>query len=142
MVRVGAYVDGFNLYHAIDQLRKPWLKWLNLWALCRSLLKENEELVNVSYFSAVLHTNAEKRARHLEFIRALEAVGVQPRLHGFKKARKYCEREDRYCEFKEEKQTDVAFAVSLISDAYRGTFDRVILVTADSDYIPGVEHLR
>ena len=35
--RVACYVDGFNLYHAIDDLRKPHLKWVNLWALAESL---------------------------------------------------------------------------------------------------------
>jgi hypothetical protein len=30
MRRVIVHIDGFNLYHAIDDLRKPWLKWLDL----------------------------------------------------------------------------------------------------------------
>ena len=46
MNRIIAYIDGFNLYHAIDDigkpdrrrpnaatLRKPHLKWLNLWSV-------------------------------------------------------------------------------------------------------------
>lgn len=32
-----AYVDGFNLYHAIDDLRRPELKWLDLQGLCRGI---------------------------------------------------------------------------------------------------------
>ncbi len=28
MTRIIAYIDGFNLYHAIDSLGKPHLKWL------------------------------------------------------------------------------------------------------------------
>ena len=31
--RVAVYVDGFNLYHAIDELRDNQLKWLDLWQL-------------------------------------------------------------------------------------------------------------
>ena len=27
-MRVACYIDGFNLYHAIDDLDKPHLKWL------------------------------------------------------------------------------------------------------------------
>ena len=30
MVRVAAYIDGFNLYHAIDQLGDPLLKWADI----------------------------------------------------------------------------------------------------------------
>jgi hypothetical protein len=32
-----AYIDGFNLYHAIDDLEKPHLKWLDLNALSKRL---------------------------------------------------------------------------------------------------------
>jgi len=40
MRNVIAYIDGFNLYHAIDELAQPHLKWLNLWALSSHLLRE------------------------------------------------------------------------------------------------------
>ena len=46
------YIDGFNLYHSIDELGRPELKWLNLWSLAESLIRKNEELVEVNYFSA------------------------------------------------------------------------------------------
>jgi hypothetical protein len=36
MRRVIVYIDGFNLYHAIDDLRKPWLKWLDLQAMAEA----------------------------------------------------------------------------------------------------------
>ena len=29
-VRAAFYIDGFNLYHAIDRMGQPHLKWLNL----------------------------------------------------------------------------------------------------------------
>lgn len=31
--RVICYIDGFNLYHAIRDLKQPYLKWVNLWTL-------------------------------------------------------------------------------------------------------------
>ncbi|MEA2783580.1 MAG: hypothetical protein QOK29_5139 [Rhodospirillaceae bacterium] len=52
MRKVVAYIDGFNLYHAIDDLRKPYLKWLDLHALARSICGNDETLVGVKYFSA------------------------------------------------------------------------------------------
>lgn len=30
------YIDGFNLYHAIDRLNEPSLKWLDLRAVRRA----------------------------------------------------------------------------------------------------------
>src|SRR5829696_9188995 len=39
MSKVACYIDGFNLYHSIDELRKPHLKWVNLWALAESFVR-------------------------------------------------------------------------------------------------------
>jgi hypothetical protein len=33
-MRVSAFIDGFNLYHALDSTGKHHLKWLDLRALC------------------------------------------------------------------------------------------------------------
>ncbi len=33
MKKVISYIDGLNLYHAIDDLNRPHLKWVDLWAL-------------------------------------------------------------------------------------------------------------
>jgi len=38
--RVSVYVDGFNLYHAIDDLKNNTLKWLNLALLGQNLLQK------------------------------------------------------------------------------------------------------
>lgn len=46
------YVDGFNLYHAIDELRQDSLKWLCLRQLAESILRPDENLKMVKYFSA------------------------------------------------------------------------------------------
>ena len=53
-----AYIDGFNLFHAINELSRPELKWVNLWSLSESLLREEEELIEVNYFSAYANMDA------------------------------------------------------------------------------------
>ena len=40
MATVSFYVDGFNLYHAINGLHRPQLKWLNLRELAISFLEK------------------------------------------------------------------------------------------------------
>jgi hypothetical protein len=51
--RVITFVDGFNLYHAIDRLKRQELKWLDLSALSRVFLNSKfEQLIHVFYFSA------------------------------------------------------------------------------------------
>ena len=142
MSRVCCYVVGFNLYHAIEALGRPEPKWLNLMALTCSFLEKKDTLSRVTYFTAVMKWNPAKALRHREYIAALTASGVDVVESRFQKNGKYCNTYDRYCDFYEEKQTDVAFAVRVLSDAQRGVCDRVLLMTADSDQIPLVQEVR
>jgi len=142
MSQVACYIDGFNLYHAIDRLERPELKWLNLRTLATSYLEKKDSLVGVSYFTAISTWDRAKIQRHREYIAALEASGVEVVESRFMKGSRYCKAYDRWCEFNEEKQTDVGFAVRVMRDAYSGTVNRIILITADSDHIPLVSHVR
>lgn len=141
MPKVSFYIDGFNLYHAIRGLNRPELKWLNLQALANSFLEKQDTLVGVTYFTAPMIWDPEKYHRHVEYIAALEATGVEVVKSKFLKSSKYCKAFSRYCDFHEEKQTDVAFAVRVLRDAHLGVMDRAILVTADSDQIPLVSEM-
>lgn len=136
MPKARMYIDGFNLYHAIDELNHPKLKWLNHWLLAKSLLREGEELDEVHFFTAVLTWEREKQQRHVNYLKALRAVGVTVHEANFKKTTKRCRLYERNCKFHEEKQTDVAISVKIVADALSGAVDRVILLTADSDQIP------
>jgi len=52
-IRVAAFVDGFNLYHAIRDLGRDHLQWLNLRMLCENFAPRPAlSLVDVFYFSA------------------------------------------------------------------------------------------
>lgn len=142
MLRAGCYIDGFNLYHAVHELDDQTLKWLNLEKLASSLIRQDDKLVFTKYFTALATWSMEKRARHVSFINALEFHGVEVHKLGFKRVEKKCLRSGFRCKFYEEKQTDVDLATSIIDDAYQGTIDKVILVTADSDQIPTLKLLR
>ena len=41
--RVISFIDGFNLYHAIDNLNQSHLKWLNLHSLSNAFIKPKIE---------------------------------------------------------------------------------------------------
>ncbi|MCA3724089.1 NYN domain-containing protein [Phenylobacterium sp.] len=136
MSRVRVYIDGFNVYHAISDLGESKLKWLNHYELAVTFLRQGEVLEEVNFFTAVLFWDAEKQRRHVNYLNALRASSVNVHEANFKKSKKYCRKHDRYCKFHEEKQTDVAISVKIMSDVMSGNVDRVILVTADSDQIP------
>ena len=42
--KVNVYIDGFNLYHAINALGDQRLKWINLRSLALSFVRPNERL--------------------------------------------------------------------------------------------------
>ncbi len=141
MPNVRAYIDGFNLYHAIEKAGVPALKWLNLRQVVENILRPGETLDEVHFFTAVWPYEAKKQKRHENFIAALEAYGVQVHRGKFSKPQRWCERHERRCPFREEKQTDVGIAVKMLSDALGGRAERMILVTADSDQIPTAKAL-
>jgi uncharacterized LabA/DUF88 family protein len=140
--RVGWYVDGFNLYHAVDALDEPVLKWLNVHSLAASYLRPNQTLERVVFSTAYNTWDAGKRERHINYVNALQAVGVEVILAKFDKVKKYCRRHERYCKFNEEKQSDVNLAVEALSDVYDGKVDTVFFLTADSDQIPTFQAIQ
>lgn len=137
--RVNVYIDGFNLYHAIVALGDHKLKWINLKELGKSFLRPGETLNRVIFFTAVLTWDMQKQQRHKNYIRAQHAVGVEVVQSNFRKMSRHCRVMDRYCARHEEKQTDVAIAVSLLGDGVRDDYQRAILITADSDQVPLVK---
>lgn len=141
-MRTACYIDGFNLYHAVDGLGDPTLKWTNLAALARSYMREGDELVRTVFFTAFNTWNAEKRGRHVNYVKALEAYGVETSLSRFDKVRKHCHTQVRYCDMREEKQTDVSLAITMLSDCYERGIERIVLITADSDQVPAVRAIK
>lgn len=140
--RVGWYIDGFNLYHAVHALNEPALKWLNVHSLAASYLRPDQTLERVVFSTAYNTWDAGKRERHIHYVNALKAVGVEVILARFDKVRKYCRRFDRYCRINEEKQSDVNLAVEALSDVYDGKVDTVFFLTADSDQIPTFQAIQ
>ena len=136
------YVDGFNLYHAVADLNRPNLEGVDLWALAESLLRKNERLEGVEYFSAYAKWHQHKYRRHQVYVRALERTGVSINMAHFKEKNVTC----RSCGSKwitrEEKETDVRLALKISEHAVNDAFDRAIIISADSDLVPIVQTIK
>ena len=141
-MRVACYIDGFNLYHAIDALGDHLLKWIDLRSLAQSYLGADDELIRTVFFTAVNTWDQAKRQRHVNYIKALEATGVDVVRSRFDRVQKHCFQQGRFCPIREEKQTDVAIAIEILSDCYERGIQRVLLITADSDQVPLVRQVR
>lgn len=137
--RVIVYIDGFNLYHAIDNLKQPHLKWVDLRSLSESLLRKGEALKAVKYFSAYATWKPDAVARHYDYVAALKARGCQVILGQFKNKPRKCKACGTKWMGHEEKETDVQIASHMIADALRGETDRLILISADTDLSPPIK---
>ena len=141
-MRVACYIDGFNLYHSLDDLGKAHLKWLNLWSLAESLCRTGETLVKVAYFSAYATWRPDPYARHRQYVAALNAAGVECHMARFSEQTARCKSCGSTWKRHEEKETDVHFSLTFLEDAIDDVFDRAIIVSADSDHIPAIRKVR
>jgi hypothetical protein len=68
-LRVISFIDGFNLYHAIDKLDQPHLKWLDLRSLSLVFIcPQSQSLDGVYYFSAYADWLPQSKKRHIQYI--------------------------------------------------------------------------
>jgi uncharacterized LabA/DUF88 family protein len=142
--RVIAFIDGYNLYHAIDDAARHDLKWLNLWDLCDALIRNDRRahLSEVFYFSAFATWKPEQYARHRQYVAALKSAGVKIILGNFKKKPRKCNRCLNEWTAHEEKESDVNIAIHLLDKAHRDEYDEAMLLTADTDLTPAIRMVR
>jgi len=140
--RVCIYVDGFNFYFGLKS--KGWKKyyWLDIVKFFEHFIKPHQELVQLTYFSAI-PLNKDKHDRQDLFF---SANRLNPKfrleLGKYLPKTKTC----RVCNSKhisfEEKETDVKIAIKMISDVIYDVCDITILVSADSDLVPPIEFIK
>ena len=78
MKRVAIFIDGFNLYHALDD--NPHLRqyrWLDVVGLAKSILHLDETLVDTCFFTTIVSWDSEKEKQQRAYIKALEWSGAK-----------------------------------------------------------------
>ena len=148
--KVIAYIDGFNLFYS--SLKKTKNKWLDLASMCEALLKPEQELVAVKYFSAQVGSNSRSPEKSFRQKIYLEALQTNPKVHvklGYFSIHKtkmplavdWDKGKLSMVEVMktEEKGTDVNLAVQMAVDAVRGAFDYAMLFSNDSDMAYSVQ---
>jgi uncharacterized LabA/DUF88 family protein len=140
-MKVACYIDGFNLFHAIESLGEKHLQWLDLTALAQSLCRSNERLVKVAYFSAFATWLPGPYARQRQYVAALRQTGVMCHMARFNQRQVSCKSCGVSWIKHEEKETDVHVSLSLLEDAFDNIFDRAIIISADSDHAPAIRRV-
>ncbi len=137
MPRYAFYVDGFNMYFALD--KKPAYKkykWLSYDKLARHFIRAHDTIAGIYYFTAKVKWKPDNAKRHATYIKALESTGVKTVLGKFKNKDIQCHRCHRYFRTHEEKRTDVNIALQVVCDGMNDFYDRAVIISADSDLIP------
>jgi hypothetical protein len=79
MLRVVAYVDGFNLYFGLKATGFKRYHWLDVVALAGNLLKADQTLVATHYFTARIRDNGRNgpdQKRQNQYLEALQHQGA------------------------------------------------------------------
>lgn len=128
-VRGAVYIDGFNIYHRINDggPSRNFMKWLDLYRLCERVIcrRYGVELVKVVFCTAVPDEPADARGRHLTYNQALRSRGVNI-VEGHHVIEAGTNK-------RSEKQTDINLALHLIRDAHDNIFDCAYILSSDSD---------
>lgn len=144
--RVQCFIDGYNLFHAIDETGNKSLHWVDLKSLCQRYLPKNARIENVFWFSAKpSHLSKNINDNYDNYVNALIECGVDVIGGRFKRKNAKCE-VDKGCRgafFKhEEKESDVNLAIGLVANACNDDFDIAIVITADSDLCPPIKYVK
>lgn len=138
------YIDGFNLYFSLKEKNWQSLMWLDLVKLSRTLLRPDQELVCVKYFTARIKNDLQKQQRQNAFLDALATLDCLEIHEGtYQNHEVLCYDCGRKWHDDKEKQTDVGIATEMLIDSYKKDFvDDLILITADSDQCPAIRAVR
>ena len=141
--RIICFVDGFNLYHALHNLRLPHLKWLDLQLLFTRLTRSKSQVITqILFFSAYPTWKPGSYHRHKLYVKALLSHGVTPILGQLKQKPKKCLKCQAEWVSHEEKETDVNLALAMLDLAYKDRYDHAFLLSRDSDLVPAVRKVK
>ncbi|MDE3057231.1 MAG: NYN domain-containing protein [Bacteroidota bacterium] len=141
--RLIVFIDGFNLYHALDNNPLYWkYKWLDFSHLIKIVTPKTYNIQDILYFTSLMKWLPEKMARHQLFIKAVELKGVKTIYGEFKLRDRLCPKCGNEYQGHEEKQTDVNIAIQLFKLAVEDKYDVALIVSGDSDLIPSLKAVK
>lgn len=139
MERVIVYVDGFNLYFGMMEAGFSYCRWLNVKTLAQNLLQNNQQLLEVKYFTARVTNNPDKQKRQSTYLDALYNEGVKIIYGQYQNNNLECHRCGHIWMAANEKMTDVNIATNILVDAYKDKYDMAMLISGDSDLVPPIK---
>ncbi|MDQ7994663.1 MAG: NYN domain-containing protein [Luteibacter sp.] len=152
-MRTAIYVDGFNLFHRLLE-GKANVKWLDLFALARACLRNENDVTMIRYFTARVtgtETDPDQPSRQDVYLRALLARGVHVHYGTFRQRQKRARLvepsdngESTHVRIwtREEKDSDVNLGVHMLHDAWNDEYDCAVVLSNDSDLAEALRLVR
>lgn len=141
--RIIAYIDGFNLYYGMKEGGHKDTLWLNIQLLILNLLKPDQELIGIKYFTSRVKNDVPKGRRQSTYIEAIETLDNCHVYYGrYQSHIEECKMCGHTYPYDIEKMTDVNIAVEMLEDAYLDKYDMAMLVTGDTDLIPPINAIH
>lgn len=134
------YIDGFNLFYGMRS--KGWRRyyWLDLQKLAENLLRSDQSLETIRYFTASLLDDTSKANRQATYLEALQTLSRLSIHHGYFQPKEVtCRKCGNVRRTYEEKMTDVNISVALLNDAQDDLFDTAMIISADSDLVGPIQ---
>jgi uncharacterized LabA/DUF88 family protein len=152
MRRTTFLIDGFNFYHSVKEL-SPRYKWFDYRAYCLHFLRKNDVLQDIYYFTAKAFWRPRAVIRHEILIDVLENAGINVVYGKFKEKELSCPSDCRLdpagcpkCPQQfikhEEKATDVNIALYAYHLAHIDAYDKLIVVSGDTDLVPAIQMVK
>ena len=149
-MRTTIYVDGLNLYYGC--VKNTPCKWLDLKALFSQILKDQNRITRIKYFTAMVKPvpgNEKAPQRQQFYLRALQKHIPEISIHYghftlHKVAMAQVASPHRTVKVwrAEEKGSDVNLAVHLLNDAWLDAYDCAVIVSNDSDMVESLKMVR
>lgn len=149
--RTSVYIDAFNLF--FGSLRKTPYRWLDLEALCRAYLPNND-VTAIKYFTAKVSArpcDPQQPVRQQAYLRAISTLPTVSIIYGhylshvvsarLAKPQPGCSPYVNIIKT-EEKGSDVNLATHLLHDAHRNQFDIAVVISNDSDLLEPIKLVR
>ena len=140
--RVIVYVDGFNLYFGMIEAGFINCKWLNIKKLVDNLLRPDQILIEIKYFTSRVSNNPDKQKRQTTYIEALESVGIKIFYGHYQSDTTECRQCGNIWPTFHEKMTDVNIATQMMVDAFKDRYDMAMLISGDSDLVPPIKTIH
>lgn len=156
--RVVAYIDGFNVYHAIANNLPEKYKWLNYRKFVENFLWPDDILQDIFFFTAPPRWDKERLMRHNNYLDILKKwlwikiiswnyTSVERKFHADKmpvispKDAIVSPRRFSYGTY-EEKQTDVNLALAIFEGWILDLYDKALIFSGDSDIAPAIHRVK